>query len=144
VNVRINIRVQINNLFCYIVHCIVEHDLTMNPVSHHASLAEGSVRLGHIDGGSFILAATAFQEEERDDDKVADGFHTFVEQERRGHHRRILATRLVVLVRADEASHGLSLGLWAKELRQAMGMSRWFGMMVMYGDVCNEIGSYST
>jgi hypothetical protein len=86
--------------------------------SHHtaATLGVDRERLGAIDGGSFGLATPAFQQEERDDDKVADRLYSLVEQERRGHYRRVLAVRLVVLVRADETSYGLRLGLWAKQL----------------------------
>ena len=54
--------------------------------------------LGLIDICDFIHATPAFQQEERDDDKVADRLYAFVEQERRGHHWRVLAIRLVVLV----------------------------------------------
>jgi len=70
------------NLFCYIVHHSLEHapdHLTMNPVSHHALLTVGRVRLGCIDGDRFILAVTAFQEEKRYVDQVANRLHAFTE-----------------------------------------------------------------
>jgi|SRR5712671_3047876 len=96
----------------------------MNSVSRHALLAVDRVSSGHTDGGCFSLASTAFQEEERDNDKVANGLHAFVEQERRGYYGCVLAIRLEDLVREDKASHGLRLGSWAEELRQARGMSQ--------------------
>ena len=71
-----------------------------------------------IHGGSFSLAAAAFQKEERDDDKVTNGFHTFIEEKRRGYDGRVLAVYLEVFVRTDETCHRLRLGLWTEELEQ--------------------------
>jgi len=69
VNVRVNVRVQINQEFVLLYRTShsgtqAPDHLTMNLVSGHALLAVGHVRLGYIDGGYFILAATAFQEKE--------------------------------------------------------------------------------
>ena len=63
--------------------------------------------MGLIDGGSLGLAAAALQKEERDDDKIANGLHGFIEEERRGHHRRVLAIHLEILVRTDKTGHWL-------------------------------------
>lgn len=60
-----------------------------------------------IDGGSFSLAAAAFQKEERDDDKVTNRFYAFIEEKRRGHDGRVLAVYLEIFVRADETRHRL-------------------------------------
>ena len=73
-----------------------------------------------IDGGSFSLAAAAFQKEERDDDKVTNGFYAFIEENRRGYDGRVLAVCLEVFVRADETCHRLRFGLWTEELEQDM------------------------
>jgi hypothetical protein len=61
-------------------------------------LAKGGVGLSLINGGSFTLAAAAFQKEERDDDKVTNGFYAFIEEKRRGYDRRVLAVYLEVFV----------------------------------------------
>ena len=73
-----------------------------------------------IDGCRFGLAAAAFEEEERDKDKVTKRFYTLVEQERRRHDWRVLTIGLVVLVRTNESSDWQCLRLWAKQLRRAV------------------------
>lgn len=90
----------------------------MSCFSKRARLAEGGVRLGLIDGGNFGLAPAALQKEERDDDKIANGLHAFIEEESRGHHRRVLAIRLEILVRTDKTDHWLRLGLRTEELER--------------------------
>ena len=75
--------------------------------------------MGQIDGGSFSLAAAAFQKEERDD-KVTNGFYIFIEKKGRGYDGRVLAVCLEVFVRADETCHRLRFGLWTEELERDM------------------------
>jgi hypothetical protein len=92
-------------------------------------LGENCQGLGAVDAGRFGLAAPTFQEEEGDGDKVTNGFYTFVKEERRRKHRRVLAIDPVVLVRANETSDRQCLRQWAKQLQKGgVDSSQWFGM----------------